>query len=213
MASWIVNYQHPVGGQAALPSKLDVSPPPWLPPIRRSWVPLPIHAQYGPPPLPQLQIVSLEENLAEKIARLNRTTTARDMYDLRWVMATPNISSQLDKTLIRRLAVLKVWTDANGVHAGRTFWKPGHEGPAFDPERWLRDRSGGDFDVDDIGALSVSVPTAKDLSDAVRRDYAFLADLDLNEQTIAHASEQDRTLALRLLAELPGHRLENIGLY
>ena len=64
-----------------LTSKLDVSPPPWLEPERRGWVPLDIHAHYGGP-LPQLTVVRLEENVAEKIARLNRTTTARDVYDL-----------------------------------------------------------------------------------------------------------------------------------
>jgi len=210
---WIITYQHPFGDQTTLFSKLDISPPPWLPPVHRGWVPLPIHAQYGQPPLPEIQIVTLAENLAEKIARLNRTTTARDMYDLAWVMSTPQVASQLDKGLVRRLAVLKIWVDANGVHAGHTFWKPGHEGPAFDAERWFRDRSTGDFDIDDIGALSVPIPTARRLSDTVRTGYAFIADLDALEQIVAHASEQDRALVLRLLAELPGGRLKGIGLY
>jgi hypothetical protein len=197
----------------SLPSKLDLNPPPWLPPARRGWVPLPIHAQYGDPPLPELQIVRLEENLAEKIARLNRTTTARDMYDLRWVALNPAATGQLDWPLVRRLAVLKIWADANGVHGGTAYWKPGHEGPAFDAERWLRDRSQGDFDIEDIGALSVPTPTAAELSDTVRTHYAFLADLDEDEQVIAKAKEQDRPLALRLLTDLPGHRLRDIGLY
>jgi predicted nucleotidyltransferase component of viral defense system len=38
---------------------------------------MPIHATYGVPSLPELQVVRLEENIAEKISRLNRTTTAR----------------------------------------------------------------------------------------------------------------------------------------
>jgi hypothetical protein len=174
---------------------------------------LPIHAQYGDPPLPELQIVPLEENLAEKIARLNRTTTARDMYDLRWIAANPGQVGPLDWRLVRRLAVLKIWVDANGVHGGLAFWKPGHEGPAFDPGHWLRDRSRGDFDIEDIGALSVPTPTAAELSEAVRAHYTFLADLDEEEQIVARAKEEDRTLALRLLAELPGRQLEGIGLY
>ena len=210
---WIVGYQHPFGGQSVLSSKLDIGPPPWLPPVQRGWLPLPIHAQYGSPPLPEIQIVALAENLAEKIARLNRTTTARDMYDLAWVASTPSVASQLDEVLVRRLAVLKIWADANGVRAGRTFWKPGHEGPPFDAERWLRDRSTGDFDIGDLGALSIASPTAKELSDTVRTDYAFIADLDVDEQIVARASEQDRTLVLHLLAELPGGRMEGIGLY
>jgi len=32
--------------------------------------------------MPELQVVRLEKNIAEKISRLNRTTTARDLYDL-----------------------------------------------------------------------------------------------------------------------------------
>jgi predicted nucleotidyltransferase component of viral defense system len=210
---WIVNYVQPFGGQVTLPSKLDLNPPPWLPPAHRGWVPLPIHQQYGDPPLPELQLVRLEENLAEKIARLNRTTTARDMYDLAWVMTTPTVASHLDKVLIRRLAVLKIWVDAHGMHAGNTFWKPGHEGPAFHPDKWLRDRSNGDFDIDDIGALSVPAPTAKELSDTVTTHYQFLADLDDDEQMIAHADANDRSLVLRLISELPGGRMNGIGLY
>jgi predicted nucleotidyltransferase component of viral defense system len=58
---------------SALSSKLDVSPPPGLDPVRRAWIPMPVHATYGTPGLPELQVVRLEENIAEKISRLNRT--------------------------------------------------------------------------------------------------------------------------------------------
>jgi predicted nucleotidyltransferase component of viral defense system len=209
---WTLNFEHPFGG-SALGSKLDLNPPPWLEPTTRGWQPLPIHAQYGPPALPSLQVVRLEENIAEKIARLNRATPARDMYDLRWAVTNPDISRTLDLPLIRRLAVLKIWVDANGAHAGNTWWKPGHEGPPFDPDRWLRDRSRGEFDEEDIGALAVPIPTAAELSDSLRTHFRFLADLDPNEQTLAQAREQDRPLALRMLAALPGERLANVGLY
>ncbi|MDR1186172.1 MAG: nucleotidyl transferase AbiEii/AbiGii toxin family protein [Bifidobacteriaceae bacterium] len=210
---WSLTYAHQFGGPpVALQSKLDLNPPPWLAPVTRAWVPLPVHSQYGAPPLPEIQVVPLMENLAEKIARLNRTTPARDMYDLRWVAANPSIA-RLDQALVRRLAVLKVWVDANGLQAGNTFWKPGHEGPPFDPGRWLRDRSSGEFDVEDIGALIAPALTPAELSDAVRSRYGFLADLDDDEAIIARAREQDRALALRMLAGLPGRRLDGIGLY
>lgn len=209
---WTMNYEHPFGG-STLHSKLDLNPPPWLEPTTRGWQPLPIHAQYGMPPLPELQVVRLEENIAEKIARLNRATPARDMYDLRWVMTTPTVSRSLDLALIRRLAVLKIWVDANGAHAGNTWWKPGHEGPSFDAERWLRDRSRGEFDEEDIGALAVPVPSAAELSEALRTHFGFLAALDADEQILAQAREQDRPLALRLLASLPDARLVDVGLY
>jgi predicted nucleotidyltransferase component of viral defense system len=210
---WSLTYSHPFGGEVTLQSKLDLNPPPWMPPEKRGWLPMPIHAQYGPAPLPELNVVRLEENIAEKIARLNRATPARDMYDLRWIMSNPSIAGHMDTALIRRLAVLKIWADANGVHAGGSFWKPGHEGLPFDSEKWLRDRSVGEFDIEDIGALAVPTPSAKELSEALQVHFGFLAELDSDEATIALAREQDRALALRLLEDLPGERLRNIGLY
>ena len=211
---WALTFAHDFGGSTdALSSKLDLNPPPWLPPVRRGWQPLPVHAQYGDPPLPELQIVRLEENLAEKIARLNRATPARDMYDLRWIMTNSHITGGLDLDLVRRLAVLKIWVDANGAHAGSAFWKPGHDGPRFDPTHWLRDRSGDEFDAEDIGALAVPVPSAAELSEALRDHFGFLADLDQDERTLANVSEHDRPLALRMLEELPGGRLRDVGLY
>lgn len=209
---WALHFDHPFGG-SSLDSKLDLNPPPWLEPTTRGWQPLPVHAQYGQPPLPELQVVRLEENIAEKIARLNRATPARDMYDLRWAMTNPAITRTLDLPLIRRLAVLKIWVDANGVHAGNTWWKPGHEGPAFEPDRWLRDRSHGEFDEEDIGALAVPIPTAVELSDSLRAHFRFLSDLDDVEQTLALAREQDRPLALQTLESLPDGRLAGVGLY
>lgn len=211
---WTITFDHSFGGPAVgLYSKLDLNPPPWLSPVRRGWVPMTVHAQYGEPPLPEIQVVQLAENLAEKIARLNRATPARDMYDLRWVATNPVVVGPLDLALVRRLAVLKIWVDANGLGAGATFWKPGHEGPAFDSGRWLRDRTSREFDIEDIGALAVPVPTPAELSEAVKTHYRFLADLDPDERVVAQAREQDRPLALRMLADLPGRRLQGIGVY
>jgi hypothetical protein len=135
------------------------------------------------------------------------------MYDLAWIATNPNMAGKLDNDLVRRLAVLKIWTDANGVHTGNTWWKPGHESFPFDPKKWLRDRSNEDLDVEDIGALAVPVPSASELSDIVRSSYCFLADLDADETILSANREQDRPLALRLLAGLPGNRLDGIGLY
>jgi len=211
---WSVSYSHPFSGaDYILSSKIDMSPPPWLLPIKLNWIPLPIHRQYGEPQLPKFQIVRLEENIAEKIARLNRTTTARDMYDLSWVMKTAAISSKLDIKLVRRLAVLKIWVDKNGVHGGNFFWKQSHENYAFDPEKWLRKRNISDFDADDIGALAVPAPTFDELSKAISEAYAFLLDLSDEELVIAAARGQDRPLVLQELRDLPDGRLVNVGLY
>lgn len=199
--------------QAGLASKLDVSPPVWMDPVHRGWVPLPVHQSYGKPALPALQAIRMEENLAEKISRLNRTTTARDMYDLAWIARHRRDIGGVDFDLVRRLAVLKIWVDANGVSAGETEWKPNHEPAHFDPERWLRPRTAAEFDLEDIGALAVPTPTAEELSLEVRTSYQFLTRLDDVERQLAAAKAQDRASALRELAALPDGRLSGIGLY
>ena len=211
---WFISFSHAFGSdEGMLRSKLDISPPPWIPPVEREWVPMPIHTTYGEPKLPKLLTMRLEENIAEKIARLNRVTPVRDLYDLRWIMTTTIISSRLDLGLIRRLAVLKIWCDAHGISAGNTFWKPGHEAFSFDPERWLRDRSKEDIDIDDIGALAVPVPSARELSEAVSTQFRFLRDLTDEEMVVAQIREQDRPTVLKMLAELPGSRLSGVRLY
>jgi predicted nucleotidyltransferase component of viral defense system len=198
---------------SALSSKLDVSPPPWLDPVRRGWVPMPVHGTYGTPGLPELQVIRLEENIAEKISRLNRTTTARDLYDLAWLASHRREIGGLDATLIRRLAVLKIWADANGVAAANVRWKPGHEPRAFNPSHWLRTRVAAEVDLADIGALAVPTPSLADLNAMIQAHYRFLQSLDSDERQLAAAREQDRHLALRLLAELPGARLAALGLH
>jgi hypothetical protein len=53
---WSLTIQSPfAAGESTLSSKLDVSPPPWLEPVRRGWVGMPIHATYGVPSLPELR--------------------------------------------------------------------------------------------------------------------------------------------------------------
>jgi len=199
-----------LGAAESLSSKLDVSPPPWLEPVERSWVPMPVHDTYGGP-LPLLPVVRLEENLAEKIARLNRVTPARDMYDLAW-LADHHLRTGLDAGLIRRLAVLKVWVDNCGVSTYDTAWPAAHSGAPLDPARWLRQRDVKEYDEEDIGVLAVPAPKFEVLSRAVSSSYAFLADLDADEQVLAHARHSDRSLALRLLQQLPGGRLASIQL-
>ena len=99
--------------------------------MRRAWVKMPVHATYGQPGLPELQVIRLEGDLTTKISRLNRTTTARDFYDLAWLATHQRDIGGLDTSLIRRLIHLKVWADANGFAAASVRWKPGHEPRAF----------------------------------------------------------------------------------
>ncbi|CAN5350085.1 nucleotidyl transferase AbiEii/AbiGii toxin family protein [soil metagenome] len=211
---WSLTVSSPFSSDdTALSSKLDVSPPVWIDPVERGWVAMPVHVTYGLPALPKLPVIRIEENIAEKISRLNRVTTARDMYDLAWLANHRREFGGLDTTLIRRLAVLKIWVDANGVSGGNTHWKPGHEPRDFIPQTWLHPRGANDFDLEDIGALAVPTPTTTELSTTVSNYYAFLADLDADEIRLSAALEKDRQLALRLLTELPGGRLNALGLY
>ena len=209
---WSVTFSSRFVAEHTLQTKLDFSPAPWLAPVEVGWVPMPIHERYGGP-LPKIRTVRLEENVAEKIARLNRTTTARDMYDLAWLCGRGQLWNMLDKPLIRRLAVLKIWVDANGVGAGGSSWGPAHVGTSFDPERWLRPRTAKEFDVEDIGALAVPTPKPERLSEEVRVGFGFLSELDADEEAVAASNPKDRALVLRMLAELPGGRFDGIGLY
>lgn len=104
---WSVVFEGNLIRNPSLTTKLDFSPAPWLEPVERTWVPMAIHSQYAAS-LPAIRTVGLEENITEKVARLNRTTTARDMYDLAWIMNSASLARSLDLDLIRRLSVLKI---------------------------------------------------------------------------------------------------------
>lgn len=174
---------------------------------------MPVHGTYGEPALPELQVVRVEENIAEKISRLNRTTTARDLYDLAWLATHQREFGTLDTALIRRLVVLKIWVDAHGVSSATCAWRPGHQPRPFIPEEWLRTRSAKEVDLDDIGALSIPTPSLDDLNSTITAYFGFLRDLDAEERRIAAVRQQERRVVVRLLATLPGSRLADLGLY
>src|ERR1019366_4235493 len=55
---WSLTIQSPFGtDESTLSSKLDVSPPPWLEPVRRGWVSIPFHSTLALLSLPELQVV------------------------------------------------------------------------------------------------------------------------------------------------------------
>lgn len=192
-----------LGRLETLTCKLDVNPPPWLPAERRAWVPMPVHAHYDGP-LPELNVIQIEENIAEKIARLNRVTPARDANDLVWIMRNrPRLGCTVDLNLVRRLAVMKTWVDKNGLNTTMHTWSPAHEPQPLDVDYWLRERGPGDFDDESIGLLATPPPALDELGRALSAEYGFLRDLTSDEQTLASCNGRDRTLLLRLLNELP----------
>jgi hypothetical protein len=120
-------------------------------------------------------VVNLAENVAENIARLNRRSPARNAYDLAWVARTPGLD--LDRPLIRRLAVLKAWVDLHGLatdHATRSAPLP--DAQPFDAVRWLTRRTARDFDDESIGLLTVPPPDLDTLGRDLSRLYQWLTD-------------------------------------
>lgn len=203
---WYIELTSPYNEGDIFKTKLDFGPRPWLEPVHRNFCELPIHKQYGFQ-LPAIKTVRLEENMAEKIARLNRTNTARDLYDLNWIMETPSIEAMLDKKLLRRLAILKIWVDSHGMHCGNVFWRPAHMPSIFDPERWINNRNPKEIDMEDIGTLAVPAPTAEEILSKLKKNYAFLMDMDEIETIIARSNAKDRRLVIQAMKELPGERM------
>lgn len=208
---WYIELISPFNEGDIFKTKLDFAPMPWLSPVYREFQDLPIHKQYGLR-LPKIKTVRLEENMAEKIARLNRTSTARDLYDLNWIMETPTIERNIDKKLLRRLVVLKIWVDSHGMHCGNVWWRPAHAPSVFDPDRWLCDRNPKLIDMEDIGTLAVPAPTAEELIEKLARNYAFLRELDETEEIIAASNAKDRSTVIQSMMKLPDKRITN-GLY
>ena len=202
-----VTIQSDLGKVETLTCKLDVTPPPWLPSERRAWVPMPIHAHYAGP-LPQLNVIRIEENIAEKIARLNRRTPARDAYDLIWIMRNRRVLGRgLDVGLIRRLAVMKVWVDTNGLEGAIHRWSAAHEPVPLHVDHWLRKREAGDFDDESIGLLARPAADLDELGRELAADYEFLRELTPEEEELSSCNGRDRSLLLRLLDELPETQL------
>lgn len=183
--------------------KVDVGPAPWLQPEMRAFVPAPIHNEYGLD-LPSLPTVQMLETLAEKISRLNRpyVSTARDAFDLVWAMKTPPFSSDLDRSLMRRLAVLKIWGDANGLGGAKTIVAV----DGFDPSLWLRVRE--DWDDEAIGLLTTPPPSLDELGEEMRTRMEWLSDLSVEEARWAVCDPRDREQVIAAIVSLPTARLQ-----
>lgn len=201
-----ITYANDLGlNTGELRSKLDIGPPPWLPPVNRPWVPLPVHQRYGGP-LPEILTIRLEENIAEKIARLNRRTFARDAYDLVWVAREPGL--ELNTALTRHLAILKCWVDKNGLNTPRHFWIPIGDARPFDTARWLEPRSAREFDDEHIGLLTTPPPNLDDLGRDLSRYYTWIAALTPEQRAIAKAAAPERGRVIAALRDLDGRRME-----
>lgn len=182
-------------GDPGINIKLDVGPPCWLAPETRSFVEHPTHARYGFD-LPPLACMRLEEVLAEKVARLCRIAAARDAWDLVWAAGT-SPHSRFSSGLVRRVSVLKVWVDNNGL---RPAWSRALAPRPFDPERWLsRDK---EWDDEQIGLLTRPPPSLVELEADLVRLYGWLGALSEEDKRWARADPRDRGEVIRELQGL-----------
>jgi predicted nucleotidyltransferase component of viral defense system len=130
--------------------------------------------------------LALEEMIAEKIRACYQRDKARDIYDLGVFAKRP-----LNKHLIRRLVVLKLWQAKD----------------AFDPDKLIAKFSEGkDFDWSDLGQLVHKDYTidARQISKDCAAGYAFLNELSEEERRLARDPyERERDLWEKLRASLP----------
>lgn len=201
---WNISVTSPLGNPG-VGIKLDVGPPCWLAPEVRAFVPHATQRRYGFK-LPDIPCMHFEEILAEKIARLCRSATARDASDLVWA-ATTSPHSRFDRTLVRRLAVLKVWVDNNGMSPD---WSPAIASRPFDAQRWLSKRES--WDDEQIGLLTSPPPSLIDLEAEMIRLYGWVADLGREEAQWAAADPRHRSDVIRAILDLPQCMLEGAGL-
>lgn len=198
-----VCYVTPFGGVGNLTTKLDIGPAPWLPPDQRGWVRLAIHEAYQLPT--SIPVMALEENMAEKIARLTRRTPARDVYDLVWI-ATTSPYSTFDRANVRRLAILKTWVDQYGLSSPPATWPPVSGATPYDPGSWRKVRRAADFDEDSIGLLAVPAPSLDNLGTQLHSLYGFLGEADELELRIIAGGAGSRRFVLDAISTLPGAR-------
>ncbi len=187
-------------GQPEISIKLDVGPPCWLKPVEVPYKKMPIHERYDWS-LPNIPCMQLEELVAEKIARLNRSSTARDAWDLVW-LATTSPFSNFERDLVRKIAVLKIWVDNNGMGPS---WDPSISPEPFVPDTWLSSRD--DWDEEKIGLLTREAPPIEELEKQLFQYYSWLTALTKNERKFAEANEGDRSEVLEAISNLKKSRL------
>lgn len=176
-------------GPVAIAAGIDInSKALWLEPERLELVTLPIHKQYSFQ-LPPTPVVRVPELLAEKIARYTHASLARDLYDLFW------FSTRIfDESLVRKLAVMKIWWDVTQEGLGT---RP------FDPEHLLRERDDRNLQRQEIGLLTRPVEIAR-WQRAFRQRFAFMRTLDEEERSLAQGTLREKRLFDEILARIRG---------
>jgi len=174
---WDLTIEHEEFGPVQARSSVEFARRPLVrPPERLEFVRLQVHGAYGFD-LPALPVIAEAEACAEKLARYRRVAYARDLYDLAWFAGR-----NLDEPLIRRLWILKLWSDV--LDDGRG------ERPVS-PDDLLTARRVDDFKPVPIGSLTQPVDI-EGWELRVRKRFAFLADLDDDERRWAACDHRHR---------------------
>ena len=178
--SWGVNpvYAHDwnPGGQSEIRLQISRREVPTLPPSRNAQR---VQSYFRHLPFDPVDItcLALPEIIAEKIRACYQRSKARDIYDLSVFATRP-----LDRPLIRRLVVLKLW----------------QAGDAFDPEALMaRFTDATAFDWEDLRQLVRRTQAIKpaEVAAACLKGFAFLTELDPSEADLAADPHQrDHTL-------------------
>ncbi len=193
--SWGVNpvYAHDwnPGGQSAIRLQISRREAPTLAPSRNSQCDQ-SYFRYLPFDPTDITCLALPEIVAEKIRACYQRSKARDIYDLNVFATRP-----LNRPLIRRLVVLKLW----------------QAGDAFDAETLLAKFDDATaFDWDDLRQLvrrTQAIEPAR-ITDACLKGFAFLADLDPSEaQLAADPHQRNKTLWRNLRLDLPSAGIES----
>ena len=168
--SWGVNpvYAHDwnPGGQSQIRLQVSRREIPTLPP---SWNAQRVQSYFRYLPFDPVDIMclALPEIIAEKIRASYQRSKARDIYDLSVFATQP-----LDRPLIRRLVVLKLW----------------QAGDAFNPETLLaKFEDANAFDWDDLRQLVRKTQAIEpaEITAACLTGFAFLAELGSEEARLA----------------------------
>jgi hypothetical protein len=174
---WNLAVEHPDLGRPNIGASVEFARRPLvLAPEVLPFVPLPVHRGYDMA-LPSLPVIAEAEACAEKLARYRRTALGRDVYDLAQMASRP-----IDERLVRRLWVLKVWSDVVDDRRG--------VGP-LDPVDVLTERREQDFASESIGMLTQPVDLPG-WERQVRHRYGFVANLDDDEHRWAACDPRDR---------------------
>lgn len=193
-------------GNPAVSMKLDVGPPCWIEPEERPFVETATQRRYGFT-LPRIPVMRVEEILAEKVARLARSSTARDASDLVWARST-SPHSRFSVELVRRLAVLKVWVDNHGLGSA---WRPALSPRPFNADAWLSPRER--WDDEHIGLLAHPPPSLEELQRDLVNYYAWLRQLTDEESRWAAALPASKGEIIAAIRDLPGATLGEAHLY